>query len=93
MTDQKLIPADAQRAATRGFIRTTAQAYGTALAGGITTIALTDAIGQATSGQPLPLIVTCIVGVASPVIAGLSSYFSILASGIPAEYESTGEPA
>lgn len=87
MTDNNLIPADAQRAAARGFIRTTAQAYGTALAGGITTVALTDAIGKVQSGDPLPLVVTGIVVVASPIVAGLASFFTILARGIPADYQ------
>lgn len=82
----KLIPADAQVAAQRGFIRTTAQAYGTALAGGITAAALTDAIGQAGSGNALPLVVTAVVTVVSPIIAGAASYFSILSRGIPGDY-------
>lgn len=84
---EKLIPANASLAAKRGFIRTTAQAYGTALAGGITAVALTDAIGQVQSGNPLPLIVTTAVTVVSPLIAGAASFFSILSRGIPADYE------
>lgn len=83
---EKLIPADAQVAAKRGFIRTTAQAYGTALAGGITAVAVSDAIGQASSGNALPLVVTAIVTVVSPVVAGAASYFSILSRGIPGDY-------
>lgn len=85
--DAKLVPADAKLAAKRGFIRTTAQAYGTALAGGITVVALSDAFTQITEGNPLPLIFAAVVTLVSPLIAGAASYFSILSSGIPADYQ------
>lgn len=83
---EKLIPANASLAAKRGFIRTTAQAYGTSLAGGLTVAAATDAFGQATGGNPVPLVIAGAVFVLSPLIAGAASYFSILARGIPADY-------
>lgn len=86
MSDDKLIPANAQLAAKRGFIRTTSQAYGTALAGGITVAAVSDAFVQATSGNPWPLVIAAAVTVLSPLIAGGASYFSILSRGIPADY-------
>lgn len=86
MTTEKLIPANAQLAAKRGFIRTTAQAYGTSLAGGITLALATDAFQQIASGDPWPLVLSGAVAVFSPVLAGAASYFSILARGIPADY-------
>lgn len=83
MTD-KLIPADAQVAAKRGFLRTTTQAYGTALAGGISaTIILGVVTGDV---EPIPLFVTAAVTLVSPLIAGVASYFSILSRGIPSDY-------
>lgn len=81
----KLIPVDARIAAKRGFLRTTAQAYGTALAGGITTVGVTAAV----TGE-VPLVITAItlgVTLVSPLLAGGASYFSILSRGIPADYE------
>jgi hypothetical protein len=86
MTDTKLVPADASLAAKRGFIRTTAQAYGTALAGGITVAAVSDAFTRAAAGDWVPLVIAAGVTLVSPAIAGASSYFSILSAGIPAEY-------
>lgn len=87
MTADKLVPADASLAAKRGFIRTTAQAYGTALAGGLTLTIATDAVDQIASGNPLPLILAVAVTALSPLIAGAASYFSILSAGIPADYQ------
>lgn len=82
---EKLIPADAQLAAKRGFVRTTSQAYGTALAGGIsTTVILGVVTGEV---QLVPLLVTVGVVLASPLIAGAAAFFSILSRGIPGEYE------
>lgn len=88
MTSLKLIPADASLAAKRGFIRTTAQAYGTSLAGGLTIAAVTDAFAQVADGNAAPLIIAAVVTLVSPLIAGAASYFSILSRGIPADYES-----
>ncbi|RLK47607.1 hypothetical protein [Microbacterium telephonicum] len=82
--NDKLIPADAQLAAKRGFIRTTAQAYGTSLAGGITSTAVLAVV----TGE-VPLVATAVtwgVALVSPLIAGAASYFSILARGIPGDY-------
>lgn len=81
----KLIPADAQIAAKRGFIRTTAQAYGTALAGGISSAVI---LGMVTGEvQLVPTLIVAGVTLVSPLIAGGASYFNILSRGIPAEYE------
>lgn len=84
MPDNRLIPADAHLAAKRGFLRTTAQAYGTALAGGITTTVVLSLVAGET---PLvPTLVAWGVAAASPLLAGAASYFSILAKGIPGDY-------
>lgn len=84
MTD-KLIPADAQTAAKRGFIRTTAQAYGATLTTGISaTVVLGVVTGEV---ELVPTLITIGVALVAPVIAGAASYFSILSSGIPAEYK------
>ena len=80
----RLIPADATLAAKRGFVRTTSQAYGTALAGGISsTVLLSVILGE------VPLVATLVtwgVAAVSPLIAGASSYFDILSKGIPEGY-------
>lgn len=84
MTDN-VIPASTKLAAKRGFIRTTAQSYATALAGGITA---TVVLGVVTGEVALvPTIVTAAVTLVSPVLAGAASYLSILSNGIPEDYE------
>ena len=89
----RLIPVDATVAAKRAFIRTTSQAYATALAGGLSaTVILSLVEGE------VPLAATLItwgVAVVSPVLAGGSAYFDILSKGIPEGYEQRivdGEP-
>ncbi len=76
----KLVPANTQLAAKRGFIRTASQSLATSLVipGGIT-LALT---------QDFALAVLLGAGsmVASAIINGLQSYFSILGQGIPEDY-------
>lgn len=83
-----LIPADTKLAAKRGFIRTTAQGYAATLSGGIaTTVVLSIVNGEIdlmTAG------VTFGVAVLSPLVAGLASYMSITASGIPEDYKPAG---
>ena len=80
----RLIPVDATLAAKRAFIRTTSQAYATALAGGLSaTVILSLVEGE------VPLVATLItwgVAVVSPVLAGASAYFDILSKGIPEWY-------
>lgn len=75
-----LIPADAKRAASRGFIRTASQslATGFAVPGGLT---------LAFTGNAMLALALGLAGLAfSAVINGLQSYFSILAKGIPEDY-------
>lgn len=84
--DDKLIPYDAHRAAKRGFLRTTSQSIASALAGGVTVALVTSAVDQAQAGDWAPLIVSVAVAAVSPFVNGAQSYFSILGSGIPADY-------
>lgn len=83
----KLIPADAHLAAKRGFIRTTSQSIATALGAGLTVGIVTDALDKAQAGDWAPIIVAGSVAILTPVINGAQSYFSLLSSGIPVEYE------
>ena len=84
-TATELIPADVKVAAKRGFLRTTAQAYATSLAGGISSTAI---ISLLTNGEPwLPILVTWVIALVTPLLSGLASYFSILSRGIPADYQ------
>ena len=87
MTD-RLIPVDAQRAAARGFIRTFAQSLSALIPTSAIVVALTGdwwlAAGLGAAGA-----------VATALMAGLASYLSILANGIPGDYEpevTGGEP-
>ncbi|MCU1441148.1 MAG: hypothetical protein JWP85_2145 [Rhodoglobus sp.] len=79
------IPPSVLKAAKRGFIRTTAQSYSTALAGGISAAVIITTIQ---GGQPdwVALAVTAGVAVVSPLLAGSASFLSILAKGVPADY-------
>lgn len=83
------IPPTVLKAAKRGFIRTTAQAYSTALAGGISGAAIITVI-QGGPGDWVALAITGGVTVVSPVLAGAASFLSILASGVPADYLNAG---
>ena len=78
------IPLTVVKAAKRGFIRTTAQAYAATLSGGISTTAIlaviTGEINLLTAG------VTLGVALVTPPIAGLASYLSIIGAGVPADY-------
>jgi hypothetical protein len=84
----RLIPADAQRAAARAGIRTAAQSLASAAPSGAVVLALTGdwwlaallAIGSA---------------LVTAVLAGGAAYLSILSKGIPEDYAPTvidGEP-
>ena len=79
MTD-KLIPANARRAAARGFIRTASQSLATSFIGfGGLTIALT--------GDGLLALAVGIGGATvTAALNGAQSYFSLLAKGIPEDY-------
>lgn len=78
------IPLTVIKAAKRGFIRTTAQAYAATLSGGIATTGVlalvTGEVDLLTAG------VTLGVAVVSPLFAGAASYLSIVAKGVPADY-------
>lgn len=81
----KVVPPNVIVAAKRGFVRTTAQAYATALAGGVSSAALLSWVQE---GANVPaLVITGVVAVVSPLLAGLGSYLSILAKGIPEDYQ------
>lgn len=84
----KTIPDEVRVAAKRGFVRTTAQSYATALAGGISATALLAIV----AGE-VPLTATLItwgVAAVSPLIAGAASYLSIISKGIPEDYQTSG---
>lgn len=82
---EEVIPAATKFAAKRGFIRTTAQAYAATLSGGIATNVV---LGLITGQLDLLVIgVTFGVAVVSPPLAGLASYASIIANGIPGDYK------
>lgn len=78
------VPASVVKAAKRGFIRTTAQAYAATLSGGVTVTAVlaivTGEVDLLTAG------VTLGVAAVSPLLAGLASYLSIIGAGVPADY-------
>ena len=80
---RNVIPADTRLAAMRGFVRTAAQA----LAGTIPTSAIT---GSVLSGAD-PVTVGWAVAAAglSSVLAGAVSALSIIAGGIPEDYQTT----
>ncbi|MGW9021251.1 hypothetical protein ACWGOE_07205 [Leucobacter chromiiresistens] len=86
----QIIPDATRVAAKRGFVRSTAQAYATAIAGGISTTAI---LAVVTGEVPLvATIVTWSVAAVSPLAAGAASYLSILSKGIPEDYQ-PDEPA
>lgn len=85
MTDN-LIPADAKLAAKRGFIRTASQSIATALGVGVTVTLVTDAVAKAQAGDWTTLAIAAGVTIITPLVNGAQSYFSILSSGIPADY-------
>lgn len=89
---EKLIPADAHLAAKRGFIRTASQSVATALAGGVSIAIVTDAVDKAQAGQWVPLVVAAAVAIATPIINGAQSYFSLIGSGVPAAYAPAEPP-
>lgn len=87
----KIVPDSVRLAAKRGFVRTTSQAYATALAGGISATAVLAVV----TGE-VPLLATVItwgVAVVSPLAAGAASYLSIVSKGIPDEYQNVQRDA
>lgn len=91
MSDPTIPPAVA-KAAKRGFIRTASQSIATSLGTGITVGALLTLVNH---GQPdwWTIGAGAAVFVATPVINGAQSYFSILAKGIPEEYVDAATPS
>jgi len=85
MTDA-VIPAAVKLAAKRGFIRTTAQAYAATLTTGVPSATAILALIQNPTGWLLAGI-TVALALVSPPIAGLASYLSITAKGVPDEYQ------
>lgn len=83
MTD--LIPDATEVAAKRGFIRTTAQAYAATIpAGGISAATIMSVVD---SPDPVLIVATVASALLSPLLAGAASYLSILAKGIPDDYQ------
>ena len=76
----KLIPLDAQRAAARAGLRTFAQSLAAAIPTGAIVLALTGDWWLTAGLGALGAVVTAL-------LAGLASYLSILANGIPGDYE------
>lgn len=76
----RLIPADAQRAAARAGIRTAAQSLSAAIPTASIVLALTGDWWLTAGLGALGAVVTAL-------LAGLASYLSILANGIPGDYE------
>lgn len=84
-----VIPPDTKLAAKRGFIRTTAQAYATSFAGGISATTIIALVSQT---EPwLPILITWIVAIITPILSGLASYLDILSKGVPSDYVNTEE--
>lgn len=83
MSDPTVPPA-VVKAAKRGFIRTTAQAYAATLATGVSASVI---IGLMTGTvDVLVTAVTFGAALVSPLLAGLVSYLNILSKGIPEDY-------
>lgn len=81
---EKSIPPNILLAAKRAFIRTTSQAYATAIAGGISTTAILSLMAGEASW--VEYIITWVVALLSPLLAGLASYLNMISDGIPEAY-------
>lgn len=80
-----IVPARTKIAAKRACIRTTAQAYAATLTTGLSaSVVLGLVTGEV---QLIPTLVTLLIAVISPALAGAASYLSILSSGIPDDYQ------
>lgn len=90
-TNTDLIPANTRLAAKRAAIRTTAQSYATALAGGISGSVILSVV---TGDQALvPTLITWGVALVSPLFAGAAAYLDVTARGIPEDYQTADAPA
>lgn len=86
-----LIPGAVKVAAKRGFIRTTFQSYAATIpAGGVSAAVLASVVSNP---DPVALITTAAAAVLSPPLAGLASYFSIVARGLPDDYANATDSA
>lgn len=75
-----IVPSAVERAARRGFVRTTSQALSTSIpAAGITGAALSGA-------DPKAIGWAVAAAVLSSIAAGVRSYLSMIAKGIPEDY-------
>lgn len=77
---EKIVPADTQLAAKRGFVRTSTQA----LAATIPTAGITGA--ALSSGDPVAIAWSVGAAVLSSLGAGFVSWLQITSSGIPEDY-------
>lgn len=84
MTDP-VVPPSVRLAAKRGFIRTTYQAYAATLGTGLPSAATILALIQDPTGWLLAGI-TVGLAVVTPPLAGLASFLSITAKGLPDDY-------
>lgn len=78
------IPAITKLAARRAFIRTTAQGYAASLTLGLLTSIVMLLIDR---DEWLTVLVTVILAVLSPPLAGVVAWFQWLAKGLPEDYE------
>ncbi len=84
---EPLVPATTTKAAKRAFIRTTAQAYAATIpAGGVSAAVLASVVQNP---NPVALITTAAAAILSPPLAGLAAALSMLAKGIPDDYQAT----
>lgn len=84
MTDQ-IVPPAVKLAAKRGFIRTTFQSYAATLSTGIPSATAIVALVQDSTGWLLAGI-TVGLALVTPPLAGLASFLSITAKGLPDDY-------
>lgn len=81
----QIIPPAVKLAAKRGFVRTTSQAYAATLGTAVPSATAIVALIQDPTGWLLAG-VTVGLALVSPPLAGLASYLSITARGLPDDY-------
>lgn len=79
----KIIPDETKLAAKRAFVRTTYQAYAATLSAALLTSVISLIVDPT---NWLTVTVAVITALASPPLAGLTSYLNISSSGIPEAY-------
>lgn len=80
---EPLVPAAAQLAAKRAFVRTTAQGYATSITGSLV-ISVVSLIQN--PGEWLIVVIAILTALLTPLAAGAAAYWSWLSKGIPDEY-------